>query len=284
MSLDAMKAVWERRDLKPHERLVLLALADHADETGCCYPSIARLSQRTGMVERGVQGVLKRLTEMGLVTVTPNAGQGGANLYRVTPRAAVTPATHAPAPHAPPAPDAPAPHAPPPHPMRQTPAPGAPKPSRNRQKKEETPDGVSAPVTEPDRVAVAFAAYNAAAGRAGWPVAQLLNDTRRRRLAIRLDECGGLDGWGAALAKAEASDFLCGRSARGDPFLADLDFLLQSKSFTRLMEGSYDNRTGPRNGNYPGNVAHFPALSGGGGRGTSLASIVARDRAAAAQR
>lgn len=89
----------------------------------------------------------------------------------------------------------------------------------------------------------AIAAFNDVAAKVGLPKAQVLNDQRRKQIARRLHECGGLDGWSAALAKLEASDWCCGRAARSDGWRADLDFLLQPKSFTRLMEGFYDNRS-----------------------------------------
>ena len=63
MSIRVMSAVWESTTLDPFERLVLLSLADHADDEGHCYPSIARLCRRTGMKERGVQNVIRRLEE-----------------------------------------------------------------------------------------------------------------------------------------------------------------------------------------------------------------------------
>lgn len=44
-----------------------MALADHADETGACWPSINRLQQHTALCERAVQGALRRLTGMGAI-------------------------------------------------------------------------------------------------------------------------------------------------------------------------------------------------------------------------
>lgn len=125
-----MAAVWERADLDPYERLVVLCLADHSDDDGRCYPAISRLVTRTGMAERGVQTVIKRLASKGVIAVEKNAGRRGANVYTILP----TPAPHAPrtpctpAPHAPtPAPGAPNPRTP----CGGTPAPGAPEPSLN---------------------------------------------------------------------------------------------------------------------------------------------------------
>lgn len=131
MSIKLMSAVWERLELDPYERLVLLSLADHADDDGLCYPSVARLCQRTGMKERGVQTVVKRLAAKGLITIDPNAGRRGANLYTIR----ATPAPDAPPHGMPPAPDAPTPAPDAPHPRTPcggTPAPGAPEPSSNR--------------------------------------------------------------------------------------------------------------------------------------------------------
>lgn len=93
---------------------------------------------------------------------------------------------------------------------------------------------------EPDDVQQAFDAYNATAQTAELPKAQVLNTTRRASLKRRLKECGGLEGWAEALRKLEASSHCRGNNDRG--WRADLDFLLQAQSFTRLMEGRYDDR------------------------------------------
>lgn len=90
----------------------------------------------------------------------------------------------------------------------------------------------------------AFEAYNAVAGRCGLPAAQKLTDARRRKLVRRLHDCGGLDGWHVALDKLEASKGLRGDNDRG--WRADLDFLCQDQSFTRLMEGFYDGWSGSK--------------------------------------
>lgn len=102
-----------------------------------------------------------------------------------------------------------------------------------------------------DGVQVAVEAYNAAAGRAGWPRAQIVSPKRRSSLRQRLAEAGGVDGWAAAIERAERSAFLTGDNDRG--WLPDIDFFLQQKSFTRLMEGAYDRRTARH---HAGNQSH----------------------------
>jgi hypothetical protein len=94
-----------------------------------------------------------------------------------------------------------------------------------------------------DRICLeALNRWNATAAETGLPQAQRLTDQRRKAMRARLEECGGLDGWDTAMGKIRESRFLCGQNDKG--WSADLDFVLQAKSFTKLMEGAYDNRAG----------------------------------------
>lgn len=90
----------------------------------------------------------------------------------------------------------------------------------------------------PDPIRQALDAWNDVAIDLALPVAQFLNSERKAKLRQRLDECGGLDGWAVAMSRIRGSPFLRGENPRG--WKADLDFVLQKKSFTRLMEGSYE--------------------------------------------
>ena len=95
-------------------------------------------------------------------------------------------------------------------------------------------------------------ACNSAAGEAGWPQVQKLTPARRSALKARLQDAGGLAGWALALEKARASPHLCGQNDRG--WVASFDFLARQSSFTKLMEGSYDQRpanTRPRSSGVP---------------------------------
>jgi hypothetical protein len=105
-------------------------------------------------------------------------------------------------------------------------------------------------------------AYNEIARAVGWPEAK---HTPRRVPALRARrrDAGGLDGFRGALAKARASPFLTGDNDRG--WRADLDFLLQAKSFNKLMEGGYDGRPngrGPHGTNGPKRNGHDAFLAG----------------------
>jgi hypothetical protein len=81
-----MAEVWEL-DLLPNLKLVLLALADHADDTGgSVYPSVSRIAWKCGCSERTAQRRLRDLIDLGLIETVayPNGGRGRATEYRLT--------------------------------------------------------------------------------------------------------------------------------------------------------------------------------------------------------
>lgn len=67
MSLRAMAWAWEQNTKSSGERLVLLALADHAGDDGECYPHTARLAEKCALDRKTVQRHLIALDERGLV-------------------------------------------------------------------------------------------------------------------------------------------------------------------------------------------------------------------------
>lgn len=89
----------------------------------------------------------------------------------------------------------------------------------------------------------AISAYNELADEIGLPKAQRFTESRRTALRLRLEECGGLEGWAVALAKIRGSPFLRGENDRG--WRASLDFMLRQSSFTKIMEGAYDRPATP---------------------------------------
>lgn len=103
-------------------------------------------------------------------------------------------------------------------------------------------------------VQVAFELYVRMARDLGLSVPQLFNKTRPRwkQLKARLLDAGGLEGWKFALDKVRCSAFLRGEGGRETWRGAHLDFLLQPSSFTRVMEGVYDDnpRAGRRNAGF----------------------------------
>ena len=81
MSIRLISAVFDNRNLGPTERLIMLALADHADDSGRCYPSVQRIAQRTGLSLRAVQINIRKLEAQGFVRVVTSGRRGRANDY-----------------------------------------------------------------------------------------------------------------------------------------------------------------------------------------------------------
>jgi hypothetical protein len=83
MAIRIMASVWESAPVRGGELLVLLALADHANDTATCFPSVPRLAQRARLSVRQTQRVLRHLEHLGLLTRQPHAGRGGTDLFTV---------------------------------------------------------------------------------------------------------------------------------------------------------------------------------------------------------
>jgi len=84
MSVRVMSWVWEQSKAEPTDRLVLLAIADCANDAGAeAYPSMATLVKKTGLHERSVQRSVKHLVDIGELSIQPHAGPRGCNRYRI---------------------------------------------------------------------------------------------------------------------------------------------------------------------------------------------------------
>jgi helix-turn-helix protein len=74
MSIKIMAAVWEL-DLPQNQKLVSLALADHADDRGICYPSVGRIAWKCGYSHRQTQAILKELRSSAMIEpISSSAG------------------------------------------------------------------------------------------------------------------------------------------------------------------------------------------------------------------
>lgn len=110
-----MSAVWDI-DLPASDKIVLLALADNANDDGLCWPGMAHLVAKCSKGERTIQASIKRLVELGHLTRVEVLGKGCK--YTVHPRNNCAPAEIAP-----------------PQKLTQTPAKSAGKPSRTTNNK-----------------------------------------------------------------------------------------------------------------------------------------------------
>jgi DnaD/phage-associated family protein len=84
MSIDVMARVWNQSAAKESSLLVLLALADRADENGVCWPGVEWISQKARLKdERHVRRILRQLEDMGEIYVSLGAGRGRTSLYLI---------------------------------------------------------------------------------------------------------------------------------------------------------------------------------------------------------
>ena len=84
MSIKLISKAWEL-DLSQGEKLVLLALCDHANDDGVCYPSQAFLASKCSMSYRSVINQIKRLENCGILTSErrQKAGSRQSNSYTI---------------------------------------------------------------------------------------------------------------------------------------------------------------------------------------------------------
>lgn len=82
MSIKRMTAVWEDSQHKGSDLLLLLALADNADDRGYCWPGIDYLADKIRMTKQSVINISERLEESGELYIEHNRRHG--NRYLVT--------------------------------------------------------------------------------------------------------------------------------------------------------------------------------------------------------
>lgn len=216
-----MTAVWDV-DLPASDKIVLLALADCANDEGLCWPGMAALVAKCSKGERTIQAAIKRLVASGHLTRDEVVGKGCK--YLVHPRDNCAPAKPAP-----------------PQKMRATPAKtaGTPaktagKPSKNHQE----PSKVKSEASSDDFSCDDFVeSWNAVAAECGLPSIRKLTKPRQTAFRVRKREYPDIADWQSAFRCLRSSKWMHGDNDR--KWRADPDFFLQSKSFTKLVEGSY---------------------------------------------
>ncbi|WP_338918976.1 helix-turn-helix domain-containing protein [Pseudomonas fluorescens] len=69
--------------MSPAQKSVLISLADNANDDGACWPSVARIAERTCLSERAVRNALRWLEEAKVLTAHMRAGRS--TWYTVSP-------------------------------------------------------------------------------------------------------------------------------------------------------------------------------------------------------
>jgi DNA-binding MarR family transcriptional regulator len=82
MSIRIMAAAWQVETATHSEKLVLLALADNANDSGECWPSISTIAKKCSLSRQGVLNQISRLEASKLVRST--RGNGRVNRYNIT--------------------------------------------------------------------------------------------------------------------------------------------------------------------------------------------------------
>ena len=87
MSNSAINAVWTETTTKGSERLVLLSLADMANDQLQCWPSIETIAKRANLDRRYVIRILKKLEKLGLIQRVhrwdEEKNQNQSNIYKL---------------------------------------------------------------------------------------------------------------------------------------------------------------------------------------------------------
>lgn len=83
MSIQAISWALKQSVVKRGEKLVLVALANYADEDGECFPSHKRLAEDTGYTRQGVGKVIRHLEEIGLLKINSRDRENGSRTSNV---------------------------------------------------------------------------------------------------------------------------------------------------------------------------------------------------------
>ena len=84
MSIRVLTRVWANSKASGGDLLVLLAIADHANDSGEAWPSVPVLAQRSRLSDRQTRRVLGRLEESGeLKRIRSNGGRNRSNRYQI---------------------------------------------------------------------------------------------------------------------------------------------------------------------------------------------------------
>lgn len=78
-----MSQVWDSTEFRGTELLILLALADYANDEGLCWPSYKKLAKRARVGHRRAMQCVKSLEEEGWLVLERRGNIGQSNHYRL---------------------------------------------------------------------------------------------------------------------------------------------------------------------------------------------------------
>lgn len=85
MGIAASKLVWAKSKSKGATRLVVLCLAEHANDNGVCWPSISTIARETKVSDRQVTRAIQELVNLKEVAIIEKGdGRGKSTIYTIT--------------------------------------------------------------------------------------------------------------------------------------------------------------------------------------------------------
>ena len=90
VSVKVMSWVWDNATVEGTALLMLLAIADHANDDGVCWPSIGTLARKARVGERQAQRLVSALEESGAIEIERGVGRRHTSVYRIKGVADVT--------------------------------------------------------------------------------------------------------------------------------------------------------------------------------------------------
>lgn len=220
-----MSAVWEL-DIPATEKMVLLALADNANDEGLCWPAIKTIARKCSRSERAVQYAVKALEALGLLKV--DVLHGKTHRFWVTLEGCNHCTLGV-------------------QPLHQGGATTAPKPSYNHQgtnletnvscpSDDELELEIEEEVMEALKPEHIHEAWNDLAERLAKPKILKLTPERRQLAKARIAQYS-LDEFQTVLANIERSPFLRGEGKwQGCTF----DWVMKKANFQKILEGNYN--------------------------------------------
>ena len=199
-------------DLPSNDKIVLLKLADVADDDGqSIYMAQDTIAKQCGCSVRTVKRIFKKYTDTGLLQMVSPAG----SMHKAATWQIMVTQSHVPESHVPQS-----------HPMtlrgdsRRSP--------RGVTLDSMTPLGDSYTTLQKDDVCLSLGDC------------MDLTVARQKLLRQRLEDAGGLSGWRDVLAQVEQSSFLTGDAG---PWVISFDWLCKQSNFNKVREGNYHDRT-----------------------------------------
>lgn len=238
MSVKWIARVWPL-SIPATPKLVLLSLADQANDGGTCWPSQPQIAKRCSLSDRAVRDQIQILEEAGMLTRTVKAGVGTTFILTLPeteePRNDIPPRNNIP-----PRNDVPA------TPEQYSGNPGTTfrqTVSKRQQPsvwEDKPPIAGKAADPCPHQAIIDLYHQTLPSGRQ----VRIWNDARKTKLRARWKEDPkrqSLEWWGKFFGYIAESDFLTGKTASANrrPFELGLEWIVSPENFAKIIEGKY---------------------------------------------